>query len=132
MAYFIKLTHSYGSKNRLQEAALKVVRSLDDHQLESPEELKRFVEDRIMRLNRSFNRCTALTVNLKKSHHQKDYLLYVTDLVTLTLYEIQGQFGSKSIESLQPAGSINCEAAGPQLNLFSIKDTALVEHHDNN
>ena len=132
MAYFIKLTHSYGSKNRLQEAALKVVRSLDDHQLESPEELKRFVEDRIMRLNRSFNRCTALTVNLKKSHHQKDYLLYVSDLVTLTLYEIQGQFGCQSIESLQPAGSINCEAAGPQLNLFSIKDTALVEHHDNN
>lgn len=132
MAYFIKLTHSYSSKNRLQEAALKVARSLDDHQLESPEELKRFVEDRIMRLNRSFNRCTALNVSLKKSHRQKDYLLYVSDLFTLTLYEIQGQFDSQPSDSLQPSGFTNCMAAGPQLDLFSGKNITSVERHGNN
>lgn len=132
MAYFIKLTHSYSSKNRLQEAALKVARSLDDHQLESPEELKRFVEDRIMRLNRSLNRCTALNVSLKKSHRQKDYLLYVSDLFTLTLYEIQGQFDSQPSDSLQLPGFTNCMAAGPQLDLFSGKNITSVERHGNN
>ena len=60
MAYFIKLTHSISAKNRLQEAALKLAYSLDDLQLESPDALKQFAEDRIMWLNRSFNRCTAL------------------------------------------------------------------------
>lgn len=119
MAYFIKLTHSYGSKNRLQEAALKVARSLDDHQLESPDELKSFVEDRIIRLNRTFNRCTALVVTLRKSHRQEDYLLYISDLVTLTLYNIKGQFSSEPVEATRPTGPINGEATGPQLDLFA-------------
>lgn len=119
MSYFIKLTHSYGSKNRLQEAALKVARLLDDHQLESPEELKRFVEDRIMRLNRTFNRCTALTVNLRKSHRPDDYLLYVSDLITLTLYNSKGIFTAEPTERLLPSDQIICEAASPQLDLFA-------------
>lgn len=117
MSYFIKLTHSYSSKNRLQEAALKVARSLDDHQLESPEALKRFVENRITRFNRSFNRCTALSVNLRKAHHQEGYLLHVSDLVTLTVYKIKGQFVEEPARA-QPVERINGEATGPQLGLF--------------
>ena len=119
MSYFIKLTHTYGSKNRLQEAALKVARALDDYQLESPENLTRFVKDRIMRLNRSFHRCTALSVTLQKSHRHDDYLLYISDLVTLTLYKIAGQFESLEVEDQLPSGRVNCEAAGPQLDLFA-------------
>lgn len=119
MSYFIKLTHSYGSKNRLQEAALKVARSLDDHQLESPEELKRFVEDRIMRLNRTFNRCTALTVNLKKSHRPDDYYLQISDLITLTLYKSKGVFTAEPTERLSPSDQVIGEASGPQLDLFT-------------
>ena len=118
MSYFIKLTHSYGSKNRLQEAALKVARSLDDHQLESPDELKRFVEDRVMRLNRTFHRCTALNVTLRKSHRPGDYLLHISDLVTLSIYAIKGQFSVEPAEPKRPGERINCEAAGPQLGLF--------------
>ena len=119
MSYFIKLTHSYGSKNRLQEAALKVARSLDDHQLESPDELKSFVEDRIIRLNRAFSRCTGLVVTLRKSHRQEDHLLYISDLVTLTLYNIRGQFSREPVEAIRPTAPVNGEAAGPQLDLFA-------------
>lgn len=121
MSYFIKLTHSYGSKNRLQEAALKASRYLDDHQLESPDELKRFVEDRITRLNRSFSRCTALTVTLRKSHRQDDYLLYISDLVTLTLYKVKGQFSGEPAENMRPTIRVNSGATGPQLDLFAGK-----------
>ncbi len=129
MPYFIKLTHSYGSKNRLQEAALKVARSLDDHQLESPDELKRFVEDRIMRLNRSFSRCTALPVTLRKSHRPDDYLLYISELVTLTLYKIKGQFNAEQTSDLRSSGPVECGATGPQLDLFKGKATQAYENH---
>lgn len=119
MAYFIKLTHSYGPKNRLQEAALSVAHSLDNYQLELPQELTHFVEDRIMRMNRNFNRCKALTVTLRPSHRQDDYLLYISDLATLTLYKSKGQFAPESREGnnlLRPVGS---PLTGPQLDIFT-------------
>jgi hypothetical protein len=119
MSYFIKLTHTTSAKNRLQEAALKLAYSLDNLQLESPDALKRFAEDRIRWLNRTFNRCTALRVTLQTSYQGHGYQLYISDLVTLNIYAIKGQFMEEPAMSTCLTERVNCEAAGPQLGLFN-------------
>lgn len=121
MPYFSKITHTYTGKNRLQEAALTVLRSLDCQQVESPDELKAFVEERITRCNRSYPRCTALVVSLQKSYRDDgSRSLHVSDLVTLTLYEVKGHFSyDAQMADLRPTSSVGPSGGnGPQLTLF--------------
>lgn len=118
--YFSKITHSYNFKNKLQQATLTFIRSMEYQLVDSPDELKTFVEDRIGRLNRSHPRCGALSVKLHDGHSADYKQLYVSDLITLTLYAIKGTFTQDSqTQSSRATGPVQYDASGPQLGLFT-------------
>lgn len=90
--FLIKITHSYGAKNRLQEYVDKQLRQLECMNVADPETLRKHLERIVHRANVCHPRCRPLNAYLHPAHKNGDYSAGVGDLIQFSLYAHRGVF----------------------------------------
>ena len=92
--YFVKITNSHNSKNRLQEYVSKQLKQLDYSSVEDPEQFKQHIIRLVYKANLRFPRCRPLAAYLHKAHLNNDLRAGLSEVIQFSLYEQRGTFES--------------------------------------
>lgn len=93
--YFIKVTQIYTPKTKLHRDVQAIAESLN-RLLVNAKYLDKVIRnyiDAVVTANKNNPRCHGVEVNVRNPTYKidKDYQLYVNDVVTLTIYHVKGE-----------------------------------------